>query len=108
MQFRTSTYGQFQVLAIGFLLVILSAALFHNFLTLLVVATFVIAPFPNFICARCANPDDFMESAGNAVIDFGRFCTGFLVVMGIGTFYKLATVGKPSCWTTAPDIKLRS
>lgn len=25
-----------------------------------------------------------MESAGNAVIDFGRFCTGFLVVMGIG------------------------
>ena len=74
-----------QVLAIGFLLVILSAALFHNFLTLLVVATFVIAPLPNFICARCANPDDFMESAGNAIIDFGRFCTGFLVVMGIGT-----------------------
>jgi hypothetical protein len=27
-----------------------------------------------------------MESAGNAVIDFGRFCTGFLVVMGVGTF----------------------
>ncbi len=26
-----------------------------------------------------------MENAGNAVIDFGRFCTGFLVVMGIGT-----------------------
>lgn len=25
-----------------------------------------------------------MESAGNAVIDFGRFCTGFMVVMGIG------------------------
>jgi len=25
-----------------------------------------------------------MESAGNAVVDFGRFCTGFLVVMGIG------------------------
>ena len=73
-----------QVLAIGFLLVILSAALFHNFLTLLVVATYVIAPLPNWICARCANPDDFMESAGNAVIDFGRFVTGFLVVMGIG------------------------
>lgn len=29
-----------------------------------------------------------MESAGNAVIDFGRFCTGFLVVMGIGTSAK--------------------
>lgn len=25
-----------------------------------------------------------MESAGSAVIDFGRFCTGFLVVMGVG------------------------
>ena len=73
-----------QVLAIGFLLVILSAALFHNFLTLLVVATYILAPLPNWICQRCANPDDFMESAGNAVIDFGRFCTGFLVVMGIG------------------------
>jgi hypothetical protein len=71
-------------LAIGFLLVILSAALFHNYLTLLVVATYVLAPLPNWICSRCANPDDFMESAGNAVIDFGRFCTGFMVVMGIG------------------------
>lgn len=47
-------------------------------------ATYVIAPLPNWICGRCANPDDFMESAGNAVVDFGRFCTGFLVVMGIG------------------------
>lgn len=25
-----------------------------------------------------------MESSGSAVVDFGRFCTGFLVVMGIG------------------------
>ena len=73
-----------QVLAIGFLLVILSAALFHNFLTLLVVATYVVAPLPNFVCTRCANPDDFMGESGNAVVDFGRFCTGFLVLMGIG------------------------
>jgi Vacuolar protein sorting 55 len=73
-----------QVLAIGFLLVILSSALFHSYLPLLVVATYVIAPLPNWICGRCTNPDDFMENTGNAVIDFGRFCTGFLVVMGIG------------------------
>ncbi|KAL6719719.1 Vacuolar protein sorting-associated protein 55 [Lecanora helva] len=71
------------VLAIGFLLVILSSALFHSYLTLLVVATYVLAPLPNWICGRCANPDDFMESAGSAVVDFGRFCTGFLVVMGV-------------------------
>ena len=73
-----------QVLAIGFLLIILSSALWHNFLTLLVAATYVIAPLPNWICGRCSNPDDFMESSGNGIIDFGRFCTGFLVVMGVG------------------------
>ncbi|KAH8821417.1 vacuolar protein sorting 55 superfamily protein [Xylogone sp. PMI_703] len=71
------------VLAIGFLLVILSCALFHQYLPLLVVATYVLAPVPNWICGRCANPDDFVESAGSAVVDFGRFCTGFLVLMGI-------------------------
>ncbi|KAL8867822.1 MAG: hypothetical protein Q9174_005411 [Haloplaca sp. 1 TL-2023] len=71
------------VLAIGFLLVILSSALWRNYLPLLVVATYVIAPLPNWICGRCSNPDDFMESSGNAVVDFGRFCTGFLVVMGV-------------------------
>ena len=25
-----------------------------------------------------------MENAGSAIVDFGRFCTGFLVVMGVG------------------------
>ncbi|MAD87390.1 MAG: hypothetical protein CL912_30900 [Deltaproteobacteria bacterium] len=44
----------------------------------------MLAPLPNWICGRCANPDDFVESSGNAVVDFGRFCTGFLVLMGIG------------------------
>ncbi|GME44803.1 vacuolar protein sorting 55 superfamily [Neofusicoccum parvum] len=71
------------VLAIGFLLVILSCALWHNYFPLLVVATYVIAPLPNWVCGRAANPDDFMESSSSAVIDFGRFLTGFLVVMGI-------------------------
>lgn len=48
-------------------------------------ATFVLAPLPNWICGRCANPDDFIETAGNAIVDFGRWFTGFLVTMGIGT-----------------------
>ncbi|OJD17541.1 hypothetical protein AJ78_02354 [Emergomyces pasteurianus Ep9510] len=81
------------VLAIGFLLVILSAALWHNYLPLLVVATYVIAPLPNWICNRCANPDDFMESSGSAIVDFGRWCTGFLVVMGIALPAVLAHSG---------------
>ena len=52
----------------------------------MVVATYVIAPLPNYICGRAANPDDFMETSGSGVVDFGRFLTGFFVVMGIGEF----------------------
>jgi hypothetical protein len=84
---------EYQVLAIGFLLVILSAALFHNYLTLLVVATYVIAPLPNWLCGRAANQDDFMESHGNGVVDFGRFLTGFFVVMGVGTSHNTRHTG---------------
>lgn len=72
------------VLAVGFLLVILSCAIYHNYHPLLVVATYVIAPIPNWICGRCANPDDFVESSGAAVLDLGRFFTGFFVLMGMG------------------------
>ncbi|KAI1111971.1 vacuolar protein sorting 55 [Nemania sp. NC0429] len=71
------------VLAVGFLLVILSCALFKEYYPLLVVGTYVLAPLPNWICSRWSNPDDFVESSGSAVLDLGRFCTGFLVVMGI-------------------------
>ena len=76
------------VLAVGFLLVILSCASWKAYYPLLVVATYVLAPVPNWICSHCANPDDFVESAsGAAVLDLGRFCTGFLVVMGFGMFF---------------------
>ncbi|KAK4987816.1 Vacuolar protein sorting-associated protein 55 [Elasticomyces elasticus] len=71
------------ILAIGFLLVILSSALWRNYLPLLVVATYVTAPLPNFICGRAANPDDFMDSGSNGVVELGRFLTGFMVVMGV-------------------------
>jgi hypothetical protein len=73
----------------GFLLIILSSALYKKYLTLLVAATYVIAPLPNWICGRCANPDDFMDNSGSAIIDFGRFLTGFLVVMGVGKSEKM-------------------
>ena len=71
---------------------ILSSALYKNYYPLLVVATYVLAPLPNAICARCSNPDDFIdESTGSGFVDLGRFLTGFFVVMGIG---ELACVGK--------------
>ncbi|KAM7202784.1 Vacuolar protein sorting 55 [Naviculisporaceae sp. PSN 640] len=81
------------VLAVGFLLVILSCALWKVYYPLLVVATYVLAPVPNWICSHCANPDDFVESSGAAVLDLGRFCTGFLVVMGLALPVILAHSG---------------
>jgi hypothetical protein len=74
-----------QILAIGFILVILSSALYHNFLTLLVVATYVLAPVPNWICSKAQSNDDFMDSGSSSIVELGRFMTGFFVVMGIGT-----------------------
>lgn len=81
------------VLAVGFLLVILSCALYHVYYPLLVVATYVVAPIPNWICGHCANPEDFVDGSGAAVADLGRFCTGFLVVMGIALPVVLAHSG---------------
>lgn len=73
-----------QILAIGFILVILSSALYHNFLTLLVVATYVLAPVPNWICSKAQANDDFMDSGSSSIVELGRFLTGFFVVMGMG------------------------
>ncbi|RKF64762.1 Vacuolar protein sorting-associated protein 55 [Erysiphe neolycopersici] len=72
------------VLAIGFLLVILSCALFHQYLPFLVVVTYVLAPLPIWVCGRMTSPDDFSsEDSGNWILDVGRFCSGFMVLMGI-------------------------
>lgn len=85
------------VLAMGFLLVILSCALWGNWLPILVgesaatfthpsnspaALTFVLAPLPNSICARCARADELSSEYNSAYIDFGRFLTGMLVVSG--------------------------
>lgn len=50
----------------------------------MVVATYIVAPLPNWLCGRAANHDDFMEGGGSGIVDFGRFLTGFFVVMGVG------------------------
>ncbi|KAI4845043.1 vacuolar protein sorting 55 [Aureobasidium sp. EXF-8845] len=92
------------VLAIGFLLVILSSALWHNYLPLLVVATYVIAPVPNWICSRAQSSDDFMDGGSNAVVELGRFITGFLVVMGVALPIVLAHTGQISVPAAAMSI----
>jgi hypothetical protein len=46
------------LLALGILSVILSCALFGNWLPLIVVVTYLIAPIPNSVCKRLAGGSD--------------------------------------------------
>lgn len=89
------------VLACGFLLVILSCALYNNWYPLLVVTTYVLAPFPNFMCARCAGGgDDLMiADSSSGFQDAGRFLTSIFIVTGFGLPLVLAhagTIGIPA------------
>ncbi|KAI0054099.1 vacuolar protein sorting 55 [Auriscalpium vulgare] len=71
------------VLAVGFLMIILSCALWSNWLPLLVALTFVVAPLPNALFAHCGGDDfstDIGESSGP--VDLGRFITAIIVVTG--------------------------
>jgi hypothetical protein len=88
------------VLAVGFLLIILSCALWHNWLPLIVgehpvlpytlahtnnrlllALLFVVAPLPNAIFSHCG-ADDFSTDydGANAAVDVGRFLTAGIVV----------------------------
>ncbi|KIY72191.1 vacuolar protein sorting 55 [Cylindrobasidium torrendii FP15055 ss-10] len=69
------------VLAVGFLLIILSCALWQNWLPLLVALTFVLAPLPNAIFSHCGH-DDFSEYEHSGPIDLGRFITSVVVITG--------------------------
>jgi len=98
------------MLAVGFLLIILSCALWSNWLPLLVgekhnrssslvfgwltmntlssvALTFVLAPLPNALFAHCT-PDDFISSSdydtSSPAVDLGRFITSCTVVTGFG------------------------
>ncbi|RSH86272.1 Vacuolar protein sorting-associated protein 55 [Apiotrichum porosum] len=89
------------VLALGFLLVILSCALYQNWLPLIVAFTFVLAPLPNSICARCARADDISPEYNSAYVDFGRFVTGMLVATGFALPLVLLHSGiiyPGACW----------
>ncbi|KAF8654230.1 hypothetical protein AX16_003753 [Volvariella volvacea WC 439] len=71
------------VLAVGFLLIILSCALWSNWLPLLVALIFVLAPIPNALFSHCGS-DDFGAGMpeGSGPIDLGRFITSIVVVTG--------------------------
>ncbi|KAK9454759.1 vacuolar protein sorting 55 [Dipodascopsis uninucleata] len=77
-------------LAAGFLLIILSCALFNNWYPLLVVGVFLMAPLPNAICERYQSDDFMSENSGSGAVDFGRYITGFFVVTGLALPVALA------------------
>ncbi|EXX57556.1 Vps55p [Rhizophagus irregularis DAOM 197198w] len=48
------------------------------------IATYVLAPLPNFIFSRCGSNDDYLDyNNSNGYKDFGRFLTAILIVTGV-------------------------
>ncbi|KII88478.1 hypothetical protein PLICRDRAFT_176064 [Plicaturopsis crispa FD-325 SS-3] len=70
------------VLAVGFLLIILSCALWANWLPLLVALTFVLAPLPNALFSHCGSDEFSASYEGPGPVDLGRFITAVVVVTG--------------------------
>ncbi|KAG1756754.1 vacuolar protein sorting 55 protein [Suillus paluster] len=70
------------VLAVGFLLIILSCALWANWLPLLVALTFVLAPLPNALFAHCGGDEFSASDNATGPVDLGRFLTSIVVVTG--------------------------
>jgi len=70
------------VLAVGFLLIILSCALWQNWLPLLVALTFVLAPLPNALFVHCGSDELSSNYEGSAPVDLGRFITSMFVITG--------------------------
>ena len=89
-------------LALGFLLVILSCALFHNYYPLFDILIFLLAPIPNtiFNAGNKYHTFDFMSDSSNTGQDLAHFLTGMLVTSGIAlpvVFYHCQLIGHLSC-----------
>lgn len=77
-------------LASGFLLILLSCALYNNWKPLWVIFIFLIAPLPNIIALSIeSNRDDFLTFSndhGNnptTLEEISKYLTGFLLISGI-------------------------
>ncbi|ODV61647.1 Vps55 family protein [Ascoidea rubescens DSM 1968] len=70
------------ILAFGFLLIVLSCAVYNNWRPLSVIGIFLVAPIPNAVFGKLDN-NDFMNESTSSVPDFGKFLTGFLVLSGL-------------------------
>ncbi|KAJ2379355.1 Vacuolar protein sorting-associated protein 55 [Coemansia sp. RSA 2607] len=79
-------------LAAGFLLSILSCALYGNWWPLIVVFTYALAPLPNAVFGGYVSSDPLAD-VSSSVADFGRFLTSMLVVSGFALPVVLAHSG---------------
>lgn len=70
------------ILAFGFLLIILSCAIYNNWRPLGVIGVFLVAPLPNAVLGKF-DGNDFMNETSSSVSDVGKFLTGFLVLSGL-------------------------
>lgn len=89
-------------LSMGFLLVILSCALFNNYYPLFDILIFLLAPLPNTLFSRRSyGSSDFMsDSSMNNGNDFAHFLTGMLVTSGFAlplVFYHCQLITPESC-----------
>lgn len=71
-------------LASGILSVILSCAIYGNWLPLIVVLTYLIAPIPNSLCKRLSRNSDLFQDDDTFIREVGYFITAFFVVSGFG------------------------
>jgi hypothetical protein len=71
-------------LALGILSVILSCSLFGNWLPLINVVTYLLAPIPNAISKALAGNNDFFQEENQGVLETGYFITSFFVISGFG------------------------
>jgi len=68
-------------LSLGFVCNLLACLIWHNWIAIIVVVTYILAPIPNILCGRCGESDPFNPSGKNFK-DMGYFLTAVLLVSG--------------------------
>lgn len=91
------------LLAFGFLLILLSCALYSNWHPLWVILIFLIAPLPNIILSSIeSSRDDFLTFSNDhsntptSLEELSKFITGLLLVSGVALpmiFYHTSLIG---------------
>eukprot|EP01119_Soliformovum_irregulare_P002504 TRINITY_DN12754_c0_g1_i1.p1 TRINITY_DN12754_c0_g1~~TRINITY_DN12754_c0_g1_i1.p1 ORF type:complete len:134 (+),score=35.46 TRINITY_DN12754_c0_g1_i1:43-444(+) len=69
-------------LALGLLCNLLACFIWKNWLAIIVVIFYFLAPIPNLICSRCGG--DPLDASGRNFRDMGFFLTGAIVISGFG------------------------